>query len=383
MVRVTIFQMRRELYLMMAAGLFLTATACRRGEQVAGSPPGPMDRQQAVEVMPIRTMTLQETVGLVGSIAANESATLRSEISGTLREISFEEGQEVKEGQVLAKIDTREIEAQLGEARARFALAERVLDRNRGLFAQSAVSRLELEEAEAEEAQLRASIALLEVRLEKSEIRAPFDGIVNDRTVSVGDFMTPETVLTTVDDLSRLKVEIEVPERYLPRLQPGGGFTLRTATLQEGEMSGEVYFVSSRIDPTTRATQVKGYIIDPPPFVKPGMFANVSLVLETVENALVVPETAIMGGKRGPVVVFPKETEKGKTAEFVPVKTGLRVPGLVQITPVRGDLKEGDEIVSAGVGGLILIPGMSLTTVEPVVTPDTPVFTDRELNRNR
>ncbi len=369
-----------NLKLIVGAGLFLTAVACKQNEQVAKAPPSMMDRQQAVEVMPIRTMTLQEKAGLVGTIAANESATLRSEISGTVRDISFEEGQEVKKGQVLAKIDTREIEAQLAEARARFALAEKVLNRNRGLFADAAVSRVELEEAEAQEAQLRASIALLEVRLAKSEIRAPFDGFANGRTVSVGDFLTPETVLTTVDDLSRLKVEIEVPERYLPKLQPGGAFTLTTATLQEGEMTGEVYFISSRIDAETRATQVKGYIIDPPRFVKPGMFANISLVLETVENALVVPETAIMGSKRGSAVVYPKATEKGTIAEFVPVKTGLRVPGLVQITPVMGNLKEGDEIVSAGVGGLILIPGMPLKTVEPVVTPEAPPLTDRELN---
>ncbi len=372
--------MKTNLNLIVAAVIFLAVVACRQEEEAAKAPPGPMDRQQAVEVMPIRTMTLQEKVGLVGTIAANESATLRSEISGTVREISFEEGQEVKEGQVLARIDTRELEAQLEEARARFALAEKVLDRNRGLFADAAVSRVELEEAEAAEAELRASIALLEVRLEKSEIRAPFDGIANGRTVSVGDFMTSETVLTTVDDLSRLKVEIEVPERYLPKLQPGGVFTLRTATLQEGEMMGEVYFVSSRIDAMTRATQVKGYIVDPPRFVKPGMFANVLLVLETVENALVVPETAIMGSKRGPTVVHPKATDRGTVAEFVPVKTGLRVPGLVQITPVMGNLKAGDEIVSAGVGGLILIPGMPLKAVEPVVTPEPPPLTDRELN---
>ncbi|MBC7981149.1 MAG: efflux RND transporter periplasmic adaptor subunit [Armatimonadetes bacterium] len=362
----------------------LAMISCQKQDKKAGGPPSMMDRVQAVEVMPIRKMTLRETVGLVGTIAANESATLRSEISGTVREISFEEGQEVKAGQVLAKVDTRELEAQIQEMNAKFELAGKSLSRNRSLFSDAAVSKVELDASVAEEAQLKASMALLQVRLEKSEIRAPFDGVANGRTVSIGDYLTPDTVLTTVDDLSRLKVEIQVPERYLPKLESGGEFTLKTATSRDaGEMKGKVYFVSSRIDAATRATLVKGYVLDPPEYVKPGMFATVSLMLETVEDALVVPETAIMGSSRGSMVICPKQAEKGKVAEFVPVKTGLRVPGLVQIIPVGNDLKEGDEIVSAGVGGLILIPGMTLKTVEPLVTSEVPERTDRVLEGSK
>lgn len=339
-------------------------------------------RVQPVEVMPIRTMRLEERVNLVGSIAANESAALRSEISGTLTEILFEEGQAVNKGDVLARIDTRELEARLDEQRARIALAVSNLERSRSLFESAAVSRQELDNAMAEEAQLRASVALLEVRISKSSIVAPFDGVANGRTVSVGDFLTAETEVTRVDDLSRLKVDIEVPERYLPKLQPGGAFKLRTATLgSEEAVRGEVYFVSSRIDDETRATQVKGYVLEPPPFIKPGMFANVSLVLDVIEEALVVPEMALLGTARGTVVIFPKEVDGGFVAEFVPVKTGLRVPGLVQITPVMGNLKEGDEVVSAGVGGLILFPGIPIRKVEPVVMGEEPERTDRVLNQ--
>jgi len=340
----------------------------------------PMDRVQPVEVMKIETMPLRETVGIVGTIAANESAELRAEIAGTITAISFEEGAVVKKDEALLNLDTRELEAQLAETHASFQLAGQNLTRNRILLADSAISQLEVDAAIAEHARLRAAIELLEIRIAKSTITAPFDGIAGGRSVSVGDYITPQSVITTVDDLSRLKVEMQVPERYLPNLKPGGTFTLRAATSgPDTDVGGEVYFVSPRIDESTRSTLVKGYVLNPPAYLKPGMFANITLVLRTVEDALVVPETAILSSPRGTVLVMPKEKDGATVAEFVPVKTGIRVPGYVQVSPVGPPVHEGDTVVSAGVGGLILFPGMKLQPVDPVVKPAMPTDTDRKL----
>jgi membrane fusion protein (multidrug efflux system) len=355
--------------------------SCGESESPAAAGPAPGQGVQAVEMMAIETMELRETVGIVGSIAANESAELRPEQPGTIVEIGFEEGSSVKQGDVLAKLDTRELDAQLNETRARFVLAESNLARNQQLLADGAVSRLELDAAVAEHAQLKASIELLEVRLAKSVIIAPFDGITGSRTLSVGDYATPQSVITTVDDLSRLKVEMDVPERYLPYLKKGGTFSLRTATSPDAdELVGEVYFVSARIDESTRSTAVKGYLLSPPEFVKPGMFANISLVLRTIPDALVVPETAILSTARGTVLIVHKETEDGPVADFLPVRTGLRVPGYVQVSSVGPPIKAGYRIVSSGVGGLILFPGVKLKPVEPVVKPGSPKKTDRKLD---
>ena len=346
----------------------------------AGAPPNPMDRVQPVEVMPVKLMAMQETAGLVGSIAANESAELRSEIPGTITSINFEEGTVVKMGDLLAKLDTRELEAQIAEANASFVLAEHNLTRNQTLLRDQAVSQLEVDAAVAEHARLRAAIDLLQVRLAKSSITAPFDGITGSRTISVGDFVTSQSIITTVDDLSRLKVEMQVPERHQSNLKPGTPFTLRAATSAAGdEITGEVYFVSPRIDESTRSTLVKGYLNKPPASLKPGMFANITLVLRTVEDALVVPETAILSTARGTILIVPTEKDGVTVAEFIPVKTGLRVPGYVQITPLGPPLKVGDPIVSSGVGGLILFPGAKLQPVAPVVTPESPAATDRKL----
>lgn len=369
----------RSLIAVTALPVLLGSCGKKNAAGPAGAP-NPMDREQAVEVMPVTVMSLRETVGLVGSIAANESAELRPEIPGTIISIHFEEGTVVKQGALLAKLDTRELEAQLAEARASFLLAEQNLQRNQLLLADEAVSKLEVDSAVADHARLKASIDLLEVKLAKSSITAPFDGVTGARSLSVGDFVSSQSVITTVDDLTRLKVDMQVPERYLPNLKPGGTFTLRAATSAPGEeVAGEVYFVSPRIDETTRSTLVKGYVKNPPPFLKPGMFANITLILRTVEDALVVPETAILSTARGTVLITPKEKDGVTIAEFVPVKTGLRVPGYVQVSPVGPPVKAGDKIVSSGVGGLILFPGVKLKPVDPVVKPGMPEATDRKL----
>ena len=366
------------------AVLAIALASCKReAARVEEAAPPPAQQPQPVETMPVESRKLQEIISLVGTIAANESADLRPEIPGTITEIPFQEGSTVKKGDILVRLDTRELEAQLEETRASFELATRTLERTRTLAAENAVSRLELDTATAEHARLRSAIDLLEVRIDKSTLTAPFDGFTGARIHSVGDFLTPESVVTTIDDLSRLKVEMEVPERYLPLLQPGAKFRISTATSgSDAEVTGEVYFVSPRIDATTRSTQVKGYVLEPPPFLKPGMFANITLILRTVEDALVVPETAILSTARGTVVITPETNEQGQmVAAFVPVRTGIREPGIVQIIPVGPPIQAGQPVVSSGVGGLILFPGAPIRTVEPVVTPESPPVTDRNLDQ--
>lgn len=372
-----------------AFGLPLLLLACeQKEEQVQAG--GLADIVQQVEVMPVQRMSLQETTQLVGTVAANESAELRPEYPGVVAAVHFEEGAKVSKGDALIELDTRELQAQLAETRAGLQLAARTLERNRKLLEDGAVSELEVDASEAEQLRLAAIIRRLEVQLEKSTLRAPFDGVAGARAVSVGDYVSSSQVVTTVDDLSKLKVEMEVPERYLPLLEPGSTFKLRAATSAAGEeVVGKVYFVSSRIDAESRSTMVKGFIEECPENIKPGMFANVTLVLREVKDALVVPESAVLSTPKGTVLIKPSGPPGEQVAAFVPVKLGLRVPGWVQITPVgppvdgsaRPPINAGDQIVSSGVGGLILFPGRKVRPVEPVVTPDQPAadVTDRKL----
>jgi membrane fusion protein (multidrug efflux system) len=311
---------------------------------------------------------MSELLQLVGSLEANESTAVRPEISGVVRSIEFKEGQPVKKDDPLVTIDDSELAAQRAETEARYRLAVANRDRSTVLIKSNSISRAELDTAEAEVTRLKASVNLIDVRLEKMVVKAPFDGIVGARSVSPGDLVSTETKITTVEDLSRLKVDFAVPEKFHRGVRVGTGFRLlATAHVdQKGvliPLPGQVYFVSATIDRHTRAAQVKGFVDKPPPEIKPGMFVTVELVLVEKKGVLAVPEGALLASVRTRMVIAVREKDGGTVADFVPVQTGLRQLGYVEITPEGNPLTDGTPVVAAGVGMLVLFPG---TPVKPI-----------------
>jgi membrane fusion protein (multidrug efflux system) len=196
----------------------------------------------------------------------------------------------------------------------------------------------------------------------KTEIKAPFDGVVGARTISPGDYITAATSVTTLDDLSRLKIDFQVPERFSSRVKAGTTFTVHAQTpVGEATTAGEVYFIASVIDRSTRSSQVKGYVTGVPAGFQPGMFAGIELVLDVRQGVLAVPEGAILTTPGGPQVIAVREKGADKVAEFVPVQLGLREKGLVEVAPVKeGTLAEDQFVVASGVGALVLYPGIKL-----------------------
>jgi membrane fusion protein (multidrug efflux system) len=319
-------------------------------------------QRQPVEVVEVSRRDMAESLSLVGSLAPNETAQIRAEISGLVRAVLFDEGQKVTKDQVLLRIDDAELRAQLSQADARFRLAELNLKRSENLAEARSLSQAEADRTRSDYASAEAELQLLRVRLAKMEIKAPFDGIVGARTISPGDYVTAATAITTLDDLSRLKIDFQVPERFVAKVGPGSSFAVRAQT-PAGEIraEGEVYFASSVIDRSTRSSQVKGYLRSSVPQLRPGMFANIDLVLQVRRNVLTVPEGSILTTPGGAQVIMVRDKDGDKVAEFVPVKLGLRERGLVEITPVReGGLDEKQTVVASGVGALILFPGAKL-----------------------
>ena len=311
-----------------------------------------------VEVMPVERRDLVETVTLVGSVAAAESAQVRTEIAGIVREIKIEEGQAVKKGQLLVKIDDSEIAAQTEEAESAYQLALLNQKRSDSLAKTSSVTQADRDRTEAEARSARARFNLQHSRLEKTEIRAPFDGVVGSRAVSPGDYVNSQSFITSVDDLSRLKIEFEVPERFFRKLHPGTTFFARTNG--GAAVAGEVYFVSSSISRETRSSTVKGFLINPPVEVKPGMFANVELVLEVHKSVLVVPEGAVLMTPEGAQIVIAEDQGANHLASFVKVTLGLRSKGMVEIIPVEAKLSEKAIVVASGTGAIQLFQGAKL-----------------------
>lgn len=317
--------------------------------------------KQAVEVIAIARRDLAETLRVVGSLAPNESATLRPEMSGLIRSIHFEEGQRVTRGDLLAKIDDAELQAQLAQARSRHDLAKLNLERAENLRQTLSNTQADFDRARSEFAVTRSEIDLLTVRLARTEIRAPFDGVVESRTLSPGDYVNSQAVLTTLHDLSRLKVQFEVPERYLGKVRRGTRFSVKSTTIDAtAAVSGEVYFVNSVIDRQTRSSEVKGYLDEVTPGLKAGMFALIEIVLEVRRGALTVPEGAILIAQQGPQIITVEEKNGEALAAFVPVTLGLRSRGLVEVKAIKGKLTEQQQVVAAGVGSLALFPGSKL-----------------------
>lgn len=320
-------------------------------------------QRQPVEVVNVARRDLADTLTLVGSLAANEAADLRPELAGQVRTVLFEEGEHVTAGQVLVKIDDAELRAQLAQAEASFRLAELNLKRSDDLTQARSMSQAEADRVRSEFSSAEAELQLLRVRLDKMAIKAPFDGVVGARSVSPGDYVTPQTVITTLNDLSRMKVDFQVPERFAGKVRPGTPFTLRSPGLAAGqEAAGEVYFVSAVIERATRSTQVKGFVASPPAALKPGMFANVDLVLEVRRGVLTVPEGAVLTTAAGASVIAVRRDGEDQVAEFVPVRLGLRARGLVEVQPLQGEFTEQQAVVASGVGGLNIFPG---TRLEP------------------
>ena len=353
-----------RLVLLGAIGFLFTACAKESAPgPVTGSQAGRADanKAQVVEIVQVARRDLAETLSLVGSLAANESAEMRTEIGGIVRGIFFDEGQQVKAGDLLLKIDDAELRAQAAQVEARFNLAKLNVERSENLAESRTIPQSEADRARSEFAAAEAELSLIRLRLQKTEIRAPFDGVVGSRAISPGDYVTPAAVITRINDLKRLKIDFQVPERFLSKVRPGTvvRVTTRATSSKEVErtLSGEVYFVSATIDGAVRASEVKAVLTDTAPGLRPGMFANIELVLEEKSNVIVVPEAAILTNARGVQIITVDHSGGTPKAVFVPVTTGLRTAGVVEVTPTRGDLADGTEVVASGVGALILFPG--------------------------
>lgn len=324
----------------------------------AGPDPA-IPRTQPVEVTEIARRDLLDILTLVGTLRARESAQIHPELSGIVKSIHFQEGQQVEAGMVLVKIDDSRLRAELDSAHAAFRLAEQTLSRVQSLRRSNNLAEAEYDQALAEFDRAAAQLALTRTLLGKAEIRAPFDGVVGARTISPGDYVTPATSLVSVDDLSRMRVTFEVPQRYLQSVQVGSSFQIRASGVSNcAPIAGQTYFVSTTVDARTRSGRVDGLLTDPPDSLRPGMFVNVDLVLGVREQALVVPEGAIFMSAGGPQIVVASPAGEGYEAQFRNVQLGLRRDGMVELR--SAEAQAGEPVVAAGVGALALYPGTPL-----------------------
>lgn len=254
--------------------------------------PGAGAAAPLVGVTPVDYATLFDTVQAIGTATANESLTVTAKVTDTVSAVDFEDGDYVEAGDVLVQLTNREEEALLAEARANLDDAEAQFARIDNLAGQNLVPDSELDaarsRAEASQARLNTVLARLSDRL----ILAPFAGVLGFRQVSPGTLLQPNTPITTLDDISIIKLDFTVPETFIGALAPGARVLARAAGFPDRQFEGIVRTVGSRVDPVTRAIQVRAHIPNEERLLKPGMLLTVEVV--TAERrALVVPENAV------------------------------------------------------------------------------------------
>jgi membrane fusion protein, multidrug efflux system len=302
---------------------------------VAAQPePGVIVSEAVVKPFPLSAEAL-------GNANANEAVDIRPQITAAVVEILFEEGQRVERGEVLLRLESSEPLAQLAEARAALVDSESQYRRASELFKTRVVAESQLEQLEAQRDADRAAVNAAQARLDHTVIRAPFAGQLGLRRVSIGSIVSPATVITTLDDISSIKLDFNVPEVFLARLEPGLTVTAHSAAWPDLRFSGQVTTIDTRVDPVSRTVTVRAMLPNEDGRLRPGMFLTVTLLKDDVES-LVVPEEAIVPerSKQYVLVVGPDAVVERRE-----VRSGRRRPGEIEILD---GLEPGERVITEG-----------------------------------
>ncbi|ODR97878.1 hypothetical protein AUC68_10050 [Methyloceanibacter methanicus] len=320
-----------------AASLLLAATAV----PADGADQSIDGEAVRVEVAVVVAGPLNEQVTAVGTLLSDEAVTISSEIPGRLEAIHFEEGQPVKEGAPLFSLDDSVYKAQLADAEAKLKLAEQTYQRTTKLFSSKYATAQSADEASSNLAVTKAAVELARVQLEKTRIVAPFSGIIGLRHVSVGEYITAGQALVNLEAIDPVKADFRVPERFLPAIKVGQNIRLRVDAFPKETFNGQVSAIDPRIDVSGRSLLVRAKVPNAEERLRPGLFARVTVLLQIKEDALTIPEQAIVpqGDDQ-----FVYKVQDGRAA-LTKVSVGMRRSGQVEI--LEG-LKVGDEVVTAG-----------------------------------
>ena len=322
----------------------------------AGQAEAPARPPVPVDVAVAREGSVLVTLEAIGTAHANEAVTVMSDVTGIVSEIRFDEGAKVGAGEVLVRLDSTiasaEVavrEAEIEVRRAELENARQLYDRAKRLMATQNVPEARFDElaarlkgAEAEVASAEARLRTVRAALAKRQVLAPFSGRLGIRNISVGALVEPGDAIITLDDISVIKLDFQIPERNLSYLTPGQEITARTDAYPDRVYFGTVASVDTRVDPVTRAVSVRALIDNPDESLKPGMFLLVELGVATRHHAVIIPEEAVVADGTARYVFM----IEGGAVKQVPVDLGQRMPGEVE---VLSGLVAGQQVVVGGV----------------------------------
>lgn len=294
----------------------------------------------SVDVIIVKTEKLDNKIQSTGTIMANEEVELRSEISGKVSKILFKEGDRVKKGQILVRINDEEQQAQLKRLQYNIKLNEEQEFRQKRLLEKEAISQQEYDIVLTQLNSIQAELQQLEAVIDKYSIRAPFNGIVGLRYISEGSYVSPTSQIAFMQDIDKIKIEFSISEKYADQVKAGSNISF-SITGRDKQYEGTVYAVEPKIDLSTRSVRIRAISPNPDGELFPGAFARVGLTLETIDNAIMIPTEALIPELQGQKVFLYKNGRAISSA----VETGLRTERAIQIT--KG-VQSNDSLIVTG-----------------------------------
>ena len=347
-----------------AALLVLPGLVACGGDAPAAQGRGGEERAVPVTTTVVQPSPWSDSLQALGTVKARESVTLTSKVSEVVQDVHFDSGDEVRAGAPIVTLRGEAQQAALAEAQASYDESERLFKRQSELADQQLIARATLDTQRAARDSARARVRQMRSDIGDRSVRAPFGGVLGTRQVSPGALILPSTVIATLDDISRVFVDFQVPEAALASVKPGNEVTGTSTAYPARTFEGEVSTIDARLDVATRAVNVRADFPNPDKLLRPGMLMQVELY-RPERQALVIPEIAVVQVGRDSFVYRVKGDD---TVEQAGVETGARRSGKVEI--VAG-LAAGDRIVVDGTGKLR--EGAKVAeSVKEAVTEDSP-----------
>jgi membrane fusion protein (multidrug efflux system) len=299
----------------------------------------------------VKPVSLEQTITVSGTLKPFEETVLMPEVSGRVVALNIPEGKSVRKGTLLVKLFDGDLQAQLIKLNTQLDIAQQTRKRQEELIKINGISQLDYDQSVLQVHSITADIAILNVQIQKTEIKAPFDGIVGLRNISLGAQVTPGTALTTIRSMQSLKLDFSVPEKYSGTIRQGTevSFSVQGDT---AHYRARVSATEEQIDAATRNLRVRSLVTSNSRNLMPGAFTDITLSLGKNATALMIPSQALIPREQDKQVIL---VRNGK-AQFVTVKTGIRQSALVEVT---SGLTTGDTIATTGI--LFIRPNMSVT----------------------
>lgn len=315
--------------------------SAQTGGGAGGGKKGKKGGPVPVNVMIVKDTVFANAIDVTGTIAANEQVELRSETAGNITNIYFKEGQHVDKGQLLVKVYDQDLQASLKQIEVQIKLAEQTEYRNKVLLGKQAISKEEYDISETSLNSYKAQADLAKAQIKKTEVRAPFSGIIGLRNISPGGYLSPQGSIATLVNIDPAKITFSVPERYLALIHVGSKINF-TVESSRDKFIGVVYAIEPNIDINSRSVTLRAKADNKSGALKAGAFAKIRFTLDQIPKTILVPTEVVIPDIKGSNVYV----VKNGVGMPRPIKTDTRTETKLQV--VDG-LKPGDSLIVSGI----------------------------------